>query len=47
MTRLRFNLKDQSKVKLDDIKSMKGVLGCQFSSGTVSGYHWSDCRTRI
>ena len=33
MTRLRFNLKDQSKVKLDDIKSMKGVLGCQFSSG--------------
>ena len=23
----------RSKVKLDDIKSMKGVLGCQFSSG--------------
>lgn len=33
MTRLRFNLKDQSKVKLDDIKKMSGVLGCQFSSG--------------
>lgn len=33
MTRLRFNLKDQSKVNVENIKKMKGVLGCQFSSG--------------
>lgn len=33
MTRLRFNLKDQSKVNLENIKKIKGVLGCQFSSG--------------
>lgn len=33
MTRLRFNLKDQSKVNQETIKKIKGVLGCQFSSG--------------
>ena len=33
MTRLRFNLKDQSKVNQENIKKIEGVLGCQFSSG--------------
>ena len=33
MTRLRFNLKDESRVKLEEIKKIQGVLGCQFSSG--------------
>lgn len=31
MTRLRFNLKDISRVDLESIKSIKGVLGAQFS----------------
>lgn len=33
MTRLRFNLKDESKINQDTIKEIKGVLGCQFSGG--------------
>lgn len=33
MTRLRFNLKDQSKINLENIKRINGVLGCQFSGG--------------
>ena len=32
VTRLRFNLKDRSKVSVDKIKSIKGVLGSQWSS---------------
>lgn len=32
MTRLRFNLKDRSKVDLDEIKNISGVLGAQWSN---------------
>lgn len=44
MTRLRLNLKDQSKVKVDDVKAIKGVLGAQFSGGQfqiIIGQHVS------
>lgn len=33
MTRLRFNLKDESKINKAEIKKINGVLGCQFSGG--------------
>ncbi|MEG0286228.1 MAG: beta-glucoside-specific PTS transporter subunit IIABC [Vagococcus sp.] len=33
ITRLRFNVKDKDKVKLDEIKSLEGVMGAQFQSG--------------
>lgn len=33
ITRLRFNLKDDSKVNMDKINDLKGVIGSQFSSG--------------
>lgn len=45
MTRLRLNLKDQSKVKVDDVKAIKGVLGAQFSGGqfqVIIGQHVSE-----
>lgn len=45
MTRLRINYKDQSKINVDTIKGIKGVLGAQFS-GTqfqvIIGQHVSD-----
>jgi beta-glucoside PTS system EIICBA component len=31
-TRLRFNLKDKSVVNVEDIKKIKGVVGCQWTS---------------
>lgn len=31
VTRLRFNVVDSNKVKIDDIKKIKGVMGAQFS----------------
>ncbi|MGX7351629.1 PTS system, beta-glucoside-specific, IIABC component [Enterococcus canis] len=31
VTRLRFNVQDANKVKIDDIKRIKGVMGAQFS----------------
>ncbi|MCR5755090.1 MAG: glucose PTS transporter subunit IIA [Acetatifactor sp.] len=33
MTRLRLTLKDESKVEIDAVKKIKGVLGAQFSGG--------------
>lgn len=33
ITRLRFNVKDKDKVKLDEIKALDGVMGAQFQSG--------------
>ncbi|WP_270273898.1 PTS transporter subunit EIIC [Enterococcus gallinarum] len=33
MTRLRFNLKDESLVDELKVKNIKGILGCQFSGG--------------
>lgn len=33
MTRLRIDLKDQSKVNVENTKNIEGVLGCQFSAG--------------
>lgn len=45
MTRLRLNLKDSSKVELDGVKGIKGVLGAQFSGGQfqiIIGQHVSE-----
>ena len=45
MTRLRLNLKDSSKVDLDGVKGIKGVLGAQFSGGQfqiIIGQHVSE-----
>lgn len=33
ITRLRFNVKNKDKVKLDEIKALDGVMGAQFQSG--------------
>lgn len=33
VTRLRFNIKDQSRVKEDEIKNINGVIGCQWQGG--------------
>lgn len=33
VTRLRFNLRDDSLAKLDDIRQLKGVLGAQIKDG--------------
>ncbi|WP_144556604.1 beta-glucoside-specific PTS transporter subunit IIABC [Bacillus pumilus] len=33
ITRLRFNLNNESKVKVDELKTLGGVLGAQFQSG--------------
>ncbi|MBU8695301.1 beta-glucoside-specific PTS transporter subunit IIABC [Bacillus pumilus] len=33
ITRLRFNLNNESKVKVDELKTLDGVLGAQFQSG--------------
>ncbi|MDI6647393.1 MULTISPECIES: beta-glucoside-specific PTS transporter subunit IIABC [Bacillus] len=33
ITRLRFNLNDESQVKVDELKTLEGVLGAQFQSG--------------
>ncbi|MGX7025413.1 beta-glucoside-specific PTS transporter subunit IIABC [Vagococcus hydrophili] len=33
ITRLRFNVKDRDKIKIDDIKQLDGVMGAQFQSG--------------
>ena len=44
MTRLRLTVKDQSKVNVDGIKAIKGVLGSQFSGGqfqVIIGQHVS------
>ena len=35
MTRLRFRLKDNEQVQLDAVKAVDGVLGAQFSEGTL------------
>lgn len=33
MTRLRFNLKDESLINQEEVKGIVGVMGCQFSGG--------------
>lgn len=35
MTRLRFNLKDESAAKTDEIKNIIGLLGCQWVNGQL------------
>lgn len=35
MTRLRFKLKDQSGISLEDLKAIDGVLGAQFAQNTL------------
>lgn len=45
MTRLRLNLKDRSKVDMDGVKGIKGVLGAQFSGEQfqiIIGQHVSE-----
>ena len=45
MTRLRINLKDESKVDINEVKGIKGVLGAQFSGGQfqiIIGQHVSE-----
>lgn len=45
MTRLRLNLKDRSKVNIDEVKGIKGVLGAQFSGEQfqiIIGQHVSE-----
>lgn len=45
MTRLRINLKDESKVDINEVKGIKGVLGAQFSGGqfqVIIGQHVSE-----
>ncbi len=45
MTRLRINLKDESKVDVNEVKGIKGVLGAQFSGGQfqiIIGQHVSE-----
>lgn len=45
MTRLRINYKDQSKINVDAVKGIKGVLGAQFSGGqfqVIIGQHVSE-----
>lgn len=45
MTRLRINYKDQSKINVEEIKKIKGVLGAQFSGAQfqiIIGQHVSD-----
>ena len=42
MTRLRMNVKDQGRIDQEQIKKIKGVLGCQFSGGqfqVIIGQH--------
>lgn len=33
ITRLRFNINDEKQVKVDELKTVDGVLGAQFQSG--------------
>lgn len=45
MTRLRLNLKDRSKVNIEEVKGIKGVLGAQFSGEQfqiIIGQHVSE-----
>lgn len=45
MTRLRINLKDESKMDVNEVKGIKGVLGAQFSGGQfqiIIGQHVSE-----
>ena len=45
MTRLRLNLKDRSRVDINEVKGIKGVLGAQFSGEQfqiIIGQHVSE-----
>lgn len=45
MTRLRLNVKDRSKVKVDEVKAIKGAIGAQFSGEQfqiIIGQHVSE-----
>ena len=39
ITRLRFNLKDDSKADLEALKTLDGALGAQVKRRAVAGYH--------
>lgn len=44
MTRLRFNLKDESIPNQDEIKKNSRCHWCNELRGTISSYHWTDRR---
>lgn len=46
MTRLRFELKDTSKIQEDAIKALDGVIGVQFAKGSCRSY-WAPVSTSI
>lgn len=44
VTRLRFNVKDQSKVDTASIEKLDGVFRRSMAKWTTTNYHWSSSR---
>ena len=47
VTRLRFNVKDRSIVKMDEIKDLPGVAGAQWSGEQLQIDHWAGRRLGV
>ncbi|MFB8734760.1 PTS transporter subunit EIIB [Bacillus sp. SL00103] len=41
ITRLRFNLNNESKVKVEELKTLDGVFRCTIPKWTISSHYWS------